>query len=87
MVVGRTNLFKGDESEVSQTLLRHELIHQEQIDRHGIARFYLIYFRDYFCNLWRLRDHDAAYRNIPLEKEALERQAEIASDLDDYRRT
>lgn len=39
MVVGRTILFKGDESEVSQTLFRHELIHQEQIDRHGIARF------------------------------------------------
>jgi hypothetical protein len=26
---------KGDGSEISSTLLRHELIHQEQIDRHG----------------------------------------------------
>jgi hypothetical protein len=87
MVVGRTILFKGDESEVSQTLLRHELIHQEQIDRHGIARFYLIYFRDYLWNLWRLRNHDAAYRNIPFEKEAFERQSEVGRDLDDDRRT
>ncbi|MBI5011976.1 MAG: hypothetical protein HZC06_04075 [Methylocystis sp.] len=82
MVVGRTILFKGDESEVSQTLFRHELIHQEQIDRHGIARFYLIYFRDYLLNLWRLRNHDAAYRNIPFEKEAFERQHETGQDDD-----
>jgi hypothetical protein len=82
MVVGRTILFKGDESEVSQTLFRHERIHQEQIDRHGIARFYLIYFRDYFFNLWRLRSHDAAYRNIPFEKEAFERQHEPGQDDD-----
>jgi hypothetical protein len=87
MVVGRTILFKGDESEVSSTLIRHELIHQEQIDRHGIMRFYLIYFRDYLTNLWRFREHDAAYRNIPFEVEAFERQSEMASDLDDDRRT
>jgi len=82
MVMGRTILFKGDESDVSPTLLRHELIHQEQIDRHGIARFYLIYLRDYLVNLWRLRDHDAAYRNIPFEKEAFERQNEGGKDID-----
>jgi hypothetical protein len=74
MVVGRTILFRGGETEISPALLRHELIHQEQIDRHGIARFYLIYFRDYLTNLWRLRNHNAAYRNIPFEKEAYERE-------------
>lgn len=82
MVVGRTILFKGDESDVSPTLFQHELIHQEQIDRHGLARFYLIYLRDYLINLWRLRDHDAAYRNIPFEKEAFERQYEARQDDD-----
>lgn len=87
MVVGRTILFKGDESDVSRTLLQHELIHQEQIDRHGIARFYLIYFRDYLTNLWRLRNHDAAYRNIPFETEAYERQSELEKDLDHDRHT
>jgi hypothetical protein len=86
MVVGRTILFKSDESEVSQTLFRHELIHQEQIDRHGIVRFYLIYLRDYLLNLWRLRNHDAAYRNIPFEREAFERQCEIGKDMEDDRR-
>lgn len=82
MVVGRTILFKGDESEVSETLFRHEIIHQEQIDRHGIARFYLIYLRDYLVNLWRLRNHEAAYRNIPFEREAFERQYEAGKDDD-----
>ena len=76
MVLGRTILFKDDESEISPTLLRHELIHQEQIDRHGVARFYFIYFRDYLANLRRLRNHDAAYRNIPFEREAYERERE-----------
>jgi hypothetical protein len=74
MVVGRTILFKAGATEIPSTLLRHELIHQEQIDRHGIARFYLVYFRDYLANLWRFRNHDAAYRNIPFEKEAYEQE-------------
>jgi hypothetical protein len=84
MVVGRTILFKGDKSEVSRTLFQHELIHQEQIDRHGVARFYVIYLRDYLSNLWRLRNHDAAYRNIPFEREAFEREHE-AGKSDDRR--
>jgi hypothetical protein len=76
MVVGRTILFKGGEAQVSPALLRHELAHLEQIDRHGITRFYLIYFRDYLANLWRLRNHDTAYRDIPFEKEAYEQERE-----------
>ena len=76
MVLGRTILFKGNESDISPELLRHEMIHIEQIDRHGMARFYYIYLRDYLINLWHLRDHDAAYRNIPFEKEAYERERE-----------
>jgi penicillin-binding protein-related factor A (putative recombinase) len=74
MVVGRTILFKGGETEITPALLQHELVHWEQIDRHGITCFYLIYFRDYLANLWRLRNHDAAYRHIPFEKESCERE-------------
>ena len=76
MVLGRTLLFKCSETEMSPALLKHELIHQEQMDRHGVARFYLIYFRDYVVNLWRLRNHNAAYRNIRFEKEAYSRELE-----------
>jgi hypothetical protein len=74
MVLGRTILFKDGEAEIPPALRRHELIHLEQIERYGVARFYLIYLRDYVANLWRFRNHDAAYRNIPFEKEAYERE-------------
>ena len=72
MVVARTILFKDAETEITPALLRHELAHVEQIDRCGITRFYLLYFCDYLANLWRLRDHDAAYRHIRFEREARE---------------
>lgn len=72
MVVARTILFKDAETEIAPEALRHELVHLEQIDRHGIFRFYLIYFCDYLANLWRMRDHDAAYRHIRFEREACE---------------
>jgi hypothetical protein len=42
MVVGRTILFKGGADEIPPALFRHELIHDEQIDRHGIVRFFSI---------------------------------------------
>ena len=73
MVVARTILLKDVETEITPVLLRHELVHLEQMDRHGIVRFYLIYLCDYLANLWRLRDHDAAYRHIQFEREARER--------------
>lgn len=72
MVVARTMLFKGAETEISSTLLQHELAHLDQINRYGVGRFYLIYLCDYVSNLWRLRDHDAAYRHIRFEREARE---------------
>jgi hypothetical protein len=74
MVLGRTILFKDGESDIPSALLRHELIHLEQIECHGVARFYLIYVCDYLANRWRFRDHDTAYRNIRFEKEAYERE-------------
>jgi hypothetical protein len=79
MVIGRTILFKGSEMEIPLKLLRHELIHIEQIERIGITRFYCTYFRDYLANLWRFRNHDTAYRSIPFEQEAYERQ-KLSSD-------
>ncbi len=81
MVVARTILLKDAESEITPALVRHELVHLEQMDRHGIARFYLIYLRDYVANLWRLRDHQAAYRHIPFEREARERERALCDEL------
>ena len=72
MVVSRTILFKGAETEISVALIQHELAHIDQINRRGVVKFYLIYLCDYVSNLWRLRDHDAAYRRIRFEREARE---------------
>lgn len=76
MVVGRRILFKDGPEAVSARLLRHETIHQEQMDRHGVAGFYARYLTDYLRGLWRLRNHDAAYRAIAFEQEAYAREAE-----------
>lgn len=72
MVVSGTILIKGAETEISFALLQHELAHIDQIGRHGVVKFYLLYLCDYVSNLWRLRNHDAAYRHIRFEKEARE---------------
>ncbi len=45
--------------------------------RHGILGFYLIYLKDYALNLWRYRNHDEAYENIPFELEAYAREGEV----------
>jgi penicillin-binding protein-related factor A (putative recombinase) len=82
MVVARTILFKDAKTEVAPALLRHELVHLKQIGQHGIIRFYLIYFRDYLANLWRLHDHDAAYRHVRFEREARELERPICANLD-----
>ena len=78
MVVSRTILFKGAETEISVALLQHELAHIDQINRHGLVKFYLIYLCNYASNLWHLRDQNAAYRHIRFEREAGE-EAQSAS--------
>lgn len=70
--VGRTIWFKASPEAISPRLLRHELTHQAQMDRHGRLVFYAIYLRDYVRNLWRFRQHDRAYSEIPFEIEARE---------------
>lgn len=76
IVVGRRIWFKNGPDEISAELLRHEMIHQEQMDRHTVPLFYLIYLKDYLRNLLRYHNHDLAYWNIPFEIEARERARE-----------
>ncbi len=76
--LGRWILFKEGEEKVSPTLLRHELIHQEQITRHGMPAFYVRYLVAYFRNLARYKNHSEAYWNIPFEVEARARENETA---------
>lgn len=72
--IGRFIVCKNTENEIPERLRRHEMVHQEQMDRHGIVGFYLLYLLAYARGLWRHRNHDLAYRNIPFEKEAYERE-------------
>lgn len=74
IVLGRRCYLKG--SDPSETLIRHEMVHQEQMNRVGLFRFYVIYLCNYFWNLARFRDHDRAYREIPFEKEAYARESD-----------
>jgi hypothetical protein len=74
ITLGKTILFRGTKEEVTKELLAHELVHRAQIERHGVLNFYFIYCRDYLRNLLKYRNHLEAYRNIPFEREAFEKQ-------------
>lgn len=69
IVLGRHGFFREVPDE---SLIRHEMVHQKQMDRHGITMFYLIYIKDYLINLIKYRNHWDAYYNIPFEIEAYE---------------
>jgi len=71
--VGRQIWFKHAKENISETLLRHELVHQAQMTRVSVPLFYLIYLKDYFKNLIRYRNHSQAYHHIPFEIEARDR--------------
>ena len=79
MVVGRFILFKRAQEQVSARLIRHEMIHQEQMDRLGVVGFYIKYLAHYLRGLIRFRNHDKAYRESPLEVEAYARQHEVSN--------
>lgn len=74
--LGRTVYFKEPAESITPRLLHHERVHQEQIDREGLARFYITYLLDYARGLWRYRNHDEAYRRIRFEAEAFRREKE-----------
>ena len=68
--LGRLILFKHEPDGVSQILFNHEMVHQEQMDDHGVAGFYVRYFWYYLRGLIRYQSHDTAYLMNPFEKEA-----------------
>lgn len=79
MTVGRFVFLRGDRIQHrSTTLLAHELVHVRQFAELGVMRFFMIYLGSYFANLFRLRNHRAAYLAIPLEVEARREAAEWA---------
>ncbi len=55
-------------------LINHEKIHLQQQKKFLVIPFYLLYAGMYIFNLLKYRNHYKAYRNIPFEKEAFEKQ-------------
>ena len=51
-------------------LLKHELAHVRQVNRHGLVGFLIRYVAEFLRHLWRTRSMDAAYRDISFEVEA-----------------
>ena len=71
MTLGRLILvLRDDDLSGRRILLAHELVHVEQYAELGMVPFLWRYLREYFVNLWRLRNHRRAYLAISLEVEA-----------------
>ena len=56
--------------EAYDSLIRHEKMHQEQMNRHGLLLFWLQYLYYYVSGLVKYKNHWRAYRMNPLEVEA-----------------
>ncbi len=85
MTVGRLILLlRDDDRSGRRTLLAHELVHVEQYAQLGTVRFLRRYLREYFANLWRLRNHRQAYLAISFEAEARAASERWRRDLAQY---
>lgn len=59
---------------VTRELVKHEVIHVEQIINDGWLKFYIRYLYHYFFNLIKYRNHRLAYQKIPYEQAAFHQQ-------------
>jgi hypothetical protein len=55
-------------------LMKHEMIHVEQIKQSGLFKFYFSYLLQYVQFRFKGLDHNHAYRFISFEKEAYEKE-------------
>ncbi|HEX8618378.1 MAG TPA: DUF4157 domain-containing protein [Thermoanaerobaculia bacterium] len=71
ITLGRRIYFRVGVAESYMTrLLRHELAHVRQIERHGLLRFYVLYVVEFVRHLRRVRSVGRAYSLISFEIEA-----------------
>lgn len=62
---------------VDPILMKHELVHFEQIKRLGVVKFYFDYVCYYLLNRMLGMGHDEAYFNNPFEVEAYRRERDL----------
>lgn len=72
VTVGRTIYFM--DSEAHPTLLRHELVHVAQYEQYGVVGFLIRYLFHYLKGRVQGLSHWDAYRAIPFEIEAYEKE-------------
>ena len=76
ITLGRTIYLSRAVSELSEEfverLMRHELAHVAQVNRHGLVRFLYLYVREFVSHYRRERSVEKAYRRISFEVEAAE---------------
>ena len=72
--LGRNIFFKEAQENVSATLHNHEMIHQAQMDQHGVLGFYLKYTWQWFKLMCKYRNLNEAYYRNPFEIEAYAKQ-------------
>ena len=53
-----------------ERLMRHEMAHVRQIERHGLIGFYVRYVAEFARHWWRVRSIPRAYALISFEVEA-----------------
>lgn len=64
-----------------ERLIRHELAHVRQVNRHGLLLFLLRYGVEFLRGLWRERSVERAYRAISFEREAYEAEEPIIREI------
>lgn len=71
--------FKKKKDWVPPSVMVHEQIHLNQIDRDGVLKFYLVYSYHFLRNLIEYKNINRAYLEVPYEKEAYETTRSICS--------
>jgi hypothetical protein len=64
-----------------ERLLRHELVHVDQVRRLGLIRFYWCYAAEYFSLRRSGLDAAAAYRSLSFEREAVAAESGTEPDV------
>lgn len=81
ITLGRTIYLSRAVSDFSedfvQRLMRHELAHVAQVNRHGLVRFLYLYVREFASHYRAERSLEKAYRKISFEAEAAEAEEAI----------
>ncbi len=78
ITLGRTIYVRANLAELSlERLLRHELAHIRQIERHGLFGFYRRYATEFLRHFARVRSISRAYSLISFEIEAVAAEKDL----------